>query len=161
MKSFYAKWGGLLLAIILLGLLTFQHYQKDLAVVSPQEVLAQSSHGEVRLLGMVRGGTLQGHVDDGQAQFEVIDNDSAISVQYQGPPPDNLRELKVLVLIGTWNPTSQVFEARDIGLVTNYGYVLGAYFIGLFPLLVFIFGMSRKVGLLYAEIKESKLYQPE
>ena len=116
---------------------------------------------EIRVRGLVRAGTLQGNVAGGEAEFELTEGDASIPVQYQGPPPDNLRELKTLVLIGKWNPTTNIFEARDIGLVTNYGFVISAYLIGLIPLAIFLFAMSRRVSLLYEEIKESKLYQEE
>lgn len=151
----------MLLAIIMLSILTYHHYQQDLATLSPQEILKTTPAEEVRLLGMVQGGTLRGNVDAGEARFIVIEGDTALPVQYHGPPPENLRELKILVLIGKWNAIANVFEARDIALVTNYGYVMGAYLIGFLPLVLFVFAMSRKVCLLYTEIKESKLYQPE
>ena len=161
MTPFYTKWAAMLVAIIFLSILIYNHYQRDLATLSPQEILETPPSEEVRLLGMVRGGTLRGNLEAGDAQFEVIEEDTSLAVQYHGPPPENLRELKILVLIGKWNGTAKLFEARDIGLVTNYGYVMGAYLIGLLPLLCFVFVMSRKVGLLYTEIKQSKLYQPE
>ena len=161
MTIFYAKWGAMLVAMSMLSILTYNHFQRDLATVSPQHILGTTPTEEVRLLGMVRGGTLRGNVDAGDAQFEVIEGDTSLPVQYLGPPPENLRELKTLVLIGKWDATAKVFEARDMGLVTNYGYVMGAYLIGLLPLVLFVFTMSRTVSVLYAEIKESKLYQPE
>ena len=161
MTTFYARWGAMLLAMSMLSILIYNHYQQDLATLSPQHIFQTTSTEEVRLLGMVRGGTLSGKVDAGDAQFEVVEGNTSLPVKYQGPSPENLRELKTLVLIGKWNPTTKVFEARDIGLVTNYGYVMGAYLIGLLPLMLIVFTMSRRVSLLYAEIKESKLYQPE
>ncbi len=125
------------------------------------DLLQTSPTGEVRVQGMVQGGTLHGNVEAGEAEFDLVDEGTSLSVQYQGPPPDNLRELKTLILIGKWEAGTKVFKARDIGLVTNYGYVIGAYLIGLLPLFLIVFTMSRKVSLLYAEIKESKLYQAE
>ena len=161
MTTFYTKWGAMLLAMIVLSLLTYHHYQQELATLTPQDILRTAPAEEVRLLGMVQGGTLRGNVEGGDAQFDVIEEETSLSVQYHGPPPENLRELKKLVLIGKWSATANLFEAHDIGLVTNYGYVMGAYLIGLLPLALFVFAMSRKVSLLSAEIKESKLYQPE
>jgi cytochrome c-type biogenesis protein CcmE len=161
MTSLYVRWTVLLIVAVVLGVLTFSHYQEHLATLSPEQVKAQSPTQEVRVLGMVRGGTLEGKIEAGDATFEVIENDATIPVHYHGPPPDNLRELKTLILIGKWNPSDNIFEARDIGLVTNYGFVVGAYLIGLIPLAIFLFAMSRRVSLLYEEIKASKLYQEE
>ena len=69
--------------------------------------------------------------------------------------------MKILVLIGTWNAGAQVFEARDIGIVPNYGFIAGAYLLGLLPLALLLFAMSRRVHFLYDEIKTSKLYEEE
>lgn len=161
MTSLYLRWGGLLFVAMVLGVLTFNHYQQDLATVSPQQVREHKTGQEVRLFGMVRGGTLEGKVKAGEATFELMGNDTSVPVHYKGPPPDNLRELKTLILVGKWSPSDNIFEARDIALVTNYGFVVGAYLIGLIPLGIFLFAMSRRVGLLYEEIKASKLYQEE
>ncbi len=161
MKSLYLRWSGLLIVALVLTGLTYSHYQQHLATLSPKQILEQQPSHEVRVLGMVRGGTLKGNVEGGDATFALVEHDTTIPVQYQGPPPDNLRELKTLILIGKWNPSDNIFEARDIGLVTNYGFVVGAYVIGLIPLAIFLFAMSRRVELLYEEIKASKLYQEE
>lgn len=161
MTNLYIRWGILLIVAVVLSVLTYNHYQQHLATLSPGQVKGLGANQEVRVLGMVRGGTLKGNVEAGDATFELIENDAYIPVHYKGPPPDNLRELKTLILIGTWNPSDNIFEARDIGIVTNYGFVVGAYLIGLIPLAVFLFVMSRRVGLLYEEIKASKLYQEE
>ena len=161
MTSLYVRWGGLLIVGVFLAVLTYNHYEQHLATLSPGQVKTQGPTQEVRVLGMVRGGTLEGQVEAGDATFELIENEAAVPVHYHGPPPDNLRELKTLILIGKWNPSDNIFEARDIGLVTNYGFVVGAYLIGLIPLGIFLFAMSRRVGLLYEEIKASKLYQEE
>ncbi|MCH7614495.1 MAG: cytochrome c maturation protein CcmE [Nitrospinae bacterium] len=161
MTSLYLRWGGLLIVAVGLSVLTYNHYQQHLSTVSPHQMKEQAPRQEIRLFGMVRGGTLEGKVKAGDATFELMGNDTSVTVHYQGPPPDNLRELKTLILIGKWNPSDNIFEARDIGLITNYGFVIGAYLIGLIPLAIFLFAMSRRVGLLYEEIKESKLYQEE
>ncbi len=161
MTSLYLRWCGLLIVAVVLTGLTYSHYQQHLATLSPKQVTDQKPSQEIRVLGMVRGGTLKGKVETGDATFALVESESTLPVHYHGPPPDNLRELKTLILIGKWNSTDNIFEARDIGLVTNYGFVVGAYLIGLIPLAIFLFAMSRRVGLLYEEIKASKLYQEE
>ena len=161
MTSLAIQWSGILIVAMVLSGVTYQHYQHHLATLSPLQVREQVSGQTVRVLGMVRGGTLAGQVASGDATFELIENGTIIPVQYHGPPPDNLRELKALVLIGTWNPSDHLFEARDIGLVTNYGFVVGAYLIGLVPLAMFLFAMSWRVRRLSAEMKASTRYQEE
>ena len=167
MTNFYVRWSGVLIAAVALSAFTYNHYQQNLATWSPSQVKAQTPLSEVRVLGMVQGGTLAGRVETGEAAFKLIESAAAlpehtgIPVRYHGPPPENLRELKTLVVIGKWKASDHTFEAREIGLVTNYGFVAAAYLIGLIPLALFLFTMSRRVGLLYEEIKASTLYREE
>lgn len=166
MTNFYVRWSGVLIAAVALSAFTYNHYQQNLATWSPSQVKAQTPLSEVRVLGMVQGGTLAGRVETGEAAFKLIESaalpeHTGIPVRYHGPPPENLRELKTLVVIGKWKASDHTFEAREIGLVTNYGFVAAAYLIGLIPLALFLFTMSRRVGLLYEEIKASALYREE
>ena len=160
MTNLYIRWGGVLIVAIVLTVLTYQHYRDNLASLVPQQVRQEAPAGEVRVLGMVQGGTLE-ILGAGEATFTLLGENVTLPVHYQGPPPDNLRELKILILSGTWNADTQVFEARDIGIVPNYGFIAGAYLLGLVPLVLFLFAMSRRVNFLYDEIKASTLYEEE
>ena len=82
-------------------------------------------------------------------------------MEYQGPPLENIRELKTLVLIGRWDNQAQVFRAQDTALINNFGFVAAAYLISVMALGWMVFAMSRRVMVLFKEIKESKLYEPE
>ena len=160
MTNFYLRWGGMLIVAIVFIVLTYNHYRDNLASLVPQQVKQEAPTGDVRVLGMVQGGTLETR-EAGEATFTLLGKNATLPVFYQGPPPDNLRELKILILIGTWNAATQVFEARDIGIVPNYGFIAGAYLLGLLPLALFLFAMARRVNFLYEEIKASKLYEEE
>ena len=160
MTNLYLRWGGVLIVAIVLIVLTYNHYRDNLASLAPQQVKQESPTGDVRVLGMVQGGTLETR-GAGEATFALLGESTSLPVHYEGPPPDNLRELKILVLIGMWNADTQVFEARDIGIVPNYGFIAGAYFLGLLPLALLLFAMNRRVNFLYEEIKASKLYEEE
>ena len=160
MTNLYIRWGGVLVVAIVLIVLTYNHYRDNLASLVPEQVRKEAPAGDIRVLGMVQGGTLETR-EAGEATFTLLGEQATLPVHYQGPPPDNLRELKILILIGTWNAAAQVFEARDIGIIPNYGFVAGAYFLGLLPLVLFLFAMSRRVHFLYEEIKASKLYEEE
>jgi cytochrome c-type biogenesis protein CcmE len=161
MTAFYSRWGVLLLLALILVFLTHRNYQQHLASLSPTEVLASNPSGELRVLGLVKGGSLSGNVEAGEAAFDLGGLEQDLRVIYKGPPPENLRELKQLIVIGTWDSQAQRFLAREFGLVTNYGFVLSAYLIGLLPLAIFLFVMGRKVTLLFDEIKQSKMYEAE
>ena len=160
MTNLHIRWGGVLIVAIVFIVLTCNHYRDNLASLVPQQVRQEAPAGEIRVLGMVQGGTLETR-GAGEAAFTLLGKSATLPVHYQGPPPDNLRELKILVLIGTWNAGRQIFEARDIGIVPNYGFIAGAYLLGLVPLALFLFAMTRRVHFLYEEIKASKLYEEE
>ena len=160
MTNLYIRWGGVLVIATVFIVLTYNHYRDNLASLVPQQVRTEAPTDEIRVLGMVQGGTLKTR-GAGEATFTLLGKSATLPVHYQGPPPDNLRELKILILIGTWNTATQIFEARDIGIVPNYGFIAGAYLLGLLPLALFLFAMTRRVHLLYEEIKASKLYEKE
>ncbi|GJL62502.1 MAG: hypothetical protein NPIRA04_11560 [Nitrospirales bacterium] len=162
MTGFYLRWAGVIVIAIILAVLATQNYQDHLASVSPGSVLTGNhSQATVRVQGMVGSGSLTGSPEEGHAEFVLLGETESLKVQYQGPPPENLRELKTLILIGRWDPEVQVFRAHETALVTNYGFVASAYIIAFLALVVSVFTMSRKVAFLFQEIKDSKLYEPE
>lgn len=162
MTGFYLRWAGVIVIVGILALLTSQHYEKHLSSVSPDMVVTgNDSKTTLRVQGMVKSGSLTGNPEDGHAAFELLGASNSLKVQYEGPPPENLRELKTLILIGQWDAENKLFQARETALVTNYGYVASAYIVALLALIAFVFSMSRNVTFLYQEIKESKIYEPE
>jgi cytochrome c-type biogenesis protein CcmE len=162
MTGFYARWAIMVGGIILLALMTFQQYQRDLSTISLATVLNSPATSEtVRIQGMVKSGTLSGTIDQGQATFELIDGSTTVLVEYAGPPLENIRELKTMVLIGHLDPETKIFKAKDTALINNFGFVAAAYLIAVLTLGWAIFAMSQRVMVLFKEIKEEKLYEPE
>ena len=163
MTSFYTRWAVLLVIALILSGLTYQHYQQNLVSVTPEWIIKHSSSAtsSVRLEGMVKSGSLSGNIQNGEAQFILQGESVTVPVQYNGPPPENLRELKTLVVMGQWDASEQLFRAREIALVTNYGFVISAYLVAMIPLILLVFSMNRKVTSLFQVIKESKLYEPQ
>jgi len=162
MTGFYARWAIMVGGIILLAMMTFQQYQRDLSTISLTTLLNSPATSEsVRIQGMVKSGTLSGAVDHGQASFELIDGPTILPVEYAGPPLENIRELKTIVLLGHLDPETKIFKAKDTALINNFGFVAAAYLIAVLSLGWAIFAMSQRVMVLFKEIKEEKLYEPE
>jgi cytochrome c-type biogenesis protein CcmE len=162
MTGFYARWAIMVGGIILLAMMTFQQYQRDLSTISLATVSNGTATSEpVRIQGMVKSGTLSGAVDQGQATFELVDGSTTLPVEYAGPPLENIRELKTMVLIGHLDPETKIFKAKDTALINNFGFVAAAYLIAVLSLGWAIFAMSQRVMVLFKEIKEEKLYEPE
>jgi len=161
MKWLYVRWAALLLGAFILALLGARHYRSELKSISPEEILLLQPIRVVRVLGIVQGGSLVYDPRSHQAAFQLAGEREKISVQYRGEAPENLRELKTLVVVGRWNSSARQFEAYEISLIPNYGFVASAYLIGIIPIGFFLFSMERKVELLYNKIRSTKLYQPE
>jgi cytochrome c-type biogenesis protein CcmE len=162
MTGFYTRWAIMMGGILLLAMMTFQQYQRDLSTISLATVLNSPATSEtVRIQGMVKSGTLSGAVDQGQATFELMDGPTTLPVEYAGPPLENIRELKTIVLLGHLDHETKTFKAKDTALISNFGFVAAAYVITFFSLGWAIFAMSQRVMVLFKEIKEEKLYEPE
>jgi hypothetical protein len=160
MKGFYIRWGGLILIGLWIVAVGTHRYNRDVRPLSPEQVLINHFEGPVRVLGMVEAGSLRKDPLTSQMLFSLVENGQRIPVVYQGKDTDSLRELKTLVVIGGWDEASQRFVAQDIALIPNYGFIIAAYLV-MIPLALFLFMMERRVRLLYNEIKQSKLYEPE
>lgn len=161
MKTFYLRWGGILVLGALIGLLGWQRYDREVKTSTPEEVLHQPSDKPLRIQGRIEAGSLAVDPSTHAAVFNLAGTGEKIAVRYAGDDLESLRELKVVVLAGKWDPSARRFESRKMALTPNYGFVVSAYLIGLLPMALFLFRMERKVALLYALIKQEKLYQPE
>jgi len=162
MTGFYARWAIMVGGIILLTIMTYHQYQRDLSTISLATLSTSAPTTEtVRIQGMVKSGTLSGAVEEGQATFEFIDGPTTLAVEYAGPPLENIRELKTMVLIGHLDPETKTFKAKDTALINNFGFVAAAYLLTVIALGWSIFAMSQRVMVLFKEIKEEKLYEPE
>jgi cytochrome c-type biogenesis protein CcmE len=162
MTGLYARWAIMFGGILLLAIMTFQQYQRDLSTISLATVLNSPTSSEpVRIQGMVKSGTLSGDVEEGKATFELIDGPTTLPVEYAGPPLENIRELKTMVLIGQLDPATKTFKAKDTALINNFGFVAAAYLLTVISICWALFAMSQRVMVLFKEIKEEKLYEPE
>ncbi len=183
MTGFYLRWAGIAGVALVVAWLAAQHYDREVQTITPEQLLQTRPEGTVRVIGLVQAGSLTLVPQEGSAtppnttspstpsmilaEFELAGPEAHLLVHYDGPADDNLRELKTLVVIGHFTPAGpggldrQRFEAHDLDLLPNYGFITAAYLLALVPLALFLFGMERRVALLYTVIKETTAYQPE
>ena len=162
MTGFYTRWAMMVGGLLLLAFMTYNQYQRDLSTIPLATVMSQPASTEtVRIQGMVKSGTLKGPVKQGQATFELVDGPTTLPVEYAGPPLENIRELKTMVLIGQLDPASKTFKAKDTALINNFGFVAAAYLVTIIALIWSLFAMGQRVMVLFKEIKDEKLYEPE
>jgi cytochrome c-type biogenesis protein CcmE len=160
-KGFYIRWGIILLAAGVIAYLGMERYDREVAYWSPDRLLQEVPSKPARVLGTIQGGSLVKDEGAKEAGFRLQGERETISVRYRGEDLDTLRELKILVVTGRWNPQTLEFEAEMLSLVPNYGFVAAAYLIGMLSTLLFLYHMERKLRLLYNRVRESKLYEPE
>ena len=161
MTSFYIRWGVVLLVTFVIAFLGFQRYQKDVASLTPDQILQDPSPNKVRVVGIIQGGSLTREDESNRAFFLLQGEDKTLPVRYQGHDTDTLRDLKTVVITGRLNSGTAEFDGEAISLIPNYGFVAAAYLLGILPTLFFLFLMERKLRLLYMEVKEARLYEPE
>ena len=162
MTGFYARWAVMVGGLLLLTMMTYHQYQRDLSTMSLTAIVDHSATSKpVRIQGMVKSGTLAGTVEQGQATFELIDGPTTIHVEYAGPPLENIRELKTMVFIGHFDSNTKTFKAKDTALINNFGFVAAAYLVTVISLCWALFAMGQRVMVLFKEIKDEKLYEPE
>jgi cytochrome c-type biogenesis protein CcmE len=190
MKGFYLRWAVVIGVALVLAWLAAQHYDREVRAVTPEQLLEARSEGTVRVIGMVQAGSLTIVPQEASAatppltppttpsstppmilaEFELAGQQAHLLVHYDGPADDNLRELKTLVVVGHLNAPGaagsagldkQRFDAHALDLLPNYGFITAAYLLALIPLVLFLFGMERRVAILYTVIKETTAYQPE
>lgn len=159
-RGFYIRWVvTLAIGAIIVGLAA-ERYSREVKTVGPDQVMSFTSSGPVRVLGMVEAGSLLKTNPFSEATFFLIRGESRIPVIYKGEEPDNLRDLKTIVVVGHWEAENGHFISEKIDLVPNFGFVLAAY-LALIPVVLFLFLMEQKVMMLYNEIKQSSVYEAE
>ncbi len=161
MKNLYLRWIGILFLGIVMILAARQRYLAEVAAITPDQLEQSASSASIRFLGRIEPGSLKIDPEKHQASFDLSWNEKHLPVSYTGDDLDSLREFKIIVLVGSWNPATQHFESRKLALTPNYGFITAAYLAGLIPLALFLFYMERRVVLLYDIIKQEKIYQPE
>lgn len=161
MKGFYIRWGTIILVGVFVAAAAGWRYQQEVIAVSPDDILEVRSTRTVRVLGTVKPGSL---IKDGSfngARFKLSGTSDDLSVHYMGSEDENLRELKTLVVVGRFDPGQDEFRAERLAVVPNYGFIVAAYIVTIVSIGMFLFGMERQVRLLYCEIKETTVYEPE
>jgi len=161
MNIFYLRWGIILVLGLMIVSQGVQRYYRDVATLSPNELIQQKPHETVRVMGTVIGGSLVRKNSQNNLSFLIEGQGKEIPVHFIGSQAEGLRELKTIVVEGRWDSATGELKGEKIRVIPNYGFVSAAYLIGFIPIILFIFHTERKVRLLYSQIKETKVYESE
>lgn len=160
-KGLYLRWSILIVVFSVIGFLAISRYDREVRTISPKVLLSESPNTEKRLMGMIDAGSLKGGSDGMPFRFSLSSEGAKAPVVFSGDDRESLRDLKTIVVIGRWQADKGVFEAGEIALTPNYGFITSAYVFSLIPLILLVFSMERRVALLYVMIKDEKVYQAE
>ena len=86
MTNLSIRWGGLLVVAIALVVLTYHHYQDNIASLVPHQVRKEAPAGEIRVLGMVQGRTLKTR-EAGEATFTLLGKSATLARSLSRPAP--------------------------------------------------------------------------
>ena len=167
LKEIYMRWTSVIVIFAVISALAIFRYNREVAAMPLEVFLRNKPDGMTRVLGRVAAGTLARTASVVTAdvvtsfKLEGDKKQTEISVQYIGKPDNNLRELKILVLAGFFDPDKMAFIAHRIAPIPNIGFVIAAYLFSIVPLILFLFCMERNLILLSILIKEERPYQPE
>ena len=161
MNIFYLRWGVILVLGLIVASQGIQRYYRDVATLSPSELILQKPDKTVRVRGTVIGGSLMRKDSQNDLSFLIEGQGKEIPVHFIGSQAEGLRELKTIVVEGRWDPSSGELKGEKIGIIPNYGFVSAAYLLGFIPIILFLFHTEWKVRLLYSQIKETKVYESE
>lgn len=161
MAWLYLRWTGIVALGLLIAVLGVRRYVMQVQPITPEDLMRRQQTEQVRVLGMVQAGSLTTDTLAGRVTFRLVGQTDAVPVHYTGAPDDAIRELKTLVVVGQWSPLGGAIEAKTIALLPNYDFISAAYLLGLGPIGLFLFAMERRVRLLYTDIRQAKLYEPE
>jgi cytochrome c-type biogenesis protein CcmE len=160
MTLFYIRWVVVILVTLVITFLGIQRYQKDVASLTPDQLLQNPSQEKVRVIGVIQGGSLTKEEDHNMAFFRLQGEKKPLPIRYRGHDIDTLRDLKIVVVTGRLNAGTGEFDGEALSLTPNYGFVAATYLLGIVPTMFFLFLMERRLRLLYTEVKEAKLYEP-
>lgn len=145
------RWLLVLVALGVVVALAWQRYQQEVAYLAPREFAAATQAGEVRVLGRVRAGSFS-RTGANEARFVLEQEGAAVSVVYQGPDLDTLRELKTILARGVKQADGSL-RANQVSIAPNYDYIAGAYGVAGLILLLFAFMVERQVRRMERELK--------
>ena len=114
MISFYIRWVVVLLVTFVIAFLGFQRYQRDVASLTPDQILQDPSPNKVRVVGIIQGGSLTREDESNRAFFLLQGEDKTLPVRYQGHDTDTLRDLKIVVITGHLNSGTAEFDGEAI-----------------------------------------------
>jgi cytochrome c-type biogenesis protein CcmE len=108
--------GGLVVAVVIGVLIatSFSGSTSDYLTVAEVKALGPDQTRNSRVSGAIVPDSVDWNTRELHLVFEIEDGTGELAISYHGPQPDMLVDAVEAVVIGTYNPTAEVFEAEEL-----------------------------------------------
>jgi cytochrome c-type biogenesis protein CcmE len=108
---------GGLVVVVVIGVLivtSFSGSTSDYLTIAEVKALGPDQTRDSRVAGEIVPDSVQWNTQDLHLTFEIKDETGQLAISYHGPQPDMLVDAVEAVVIGKYNPASQVYEAEEL-----------------------------------------------
>jgi cytochrome c-type biogenesis protein CcmE len=108
--------GGIVVAVVI-GLLiatSFSGATSEYLAVAEVKALGPDQSRNSRVSGAIVPDSVEWSTRDLHLTFEISDDTGNLAISYYGPQPDMLVDAVEAVVVGKYDPGSQVFEAEEL-----------------------------------------------
>ena len=108
---------GGLVVVVVIGVLivtSFSGSTSDYLTIAEVKALGPDQARNSRVAGEIVPDSVQWNTQDLHLTFEIKDETGQLAISYYGPQPDMLVDAVEAVVIGKYDPTSQVYEAEEL-----------------------------------------------
>jgi cytochrome c-type biogenesis protein CcmE len=108
--------GGLVVAVVIGVLIatSFSGSTSDYLTVAEVKALGSDQTRDSRVAGEIVPDSVEWNTRELHLTFEVEDDTGQLAISYYGPQPDMLVDAVEAVVVGKYDPSTQVFEAEEL-----------------------------------------------
>lgn len=108
--------GGLVVAVVIGVLIatSFSGSTSDYLTVAEVRALGSDQTRDSRVAGEIVPDSVEWNTRELHLTFEVEDDTGQLAISYYGPQPDMLVDAVEAVVVGKYDPSTQVFEAEEL-----------------------------------------------
>jgi cytochrome c-type biogenesis protein CcmE len=108
--------GGIVVAVVI-GILiatSFSGSTSDYLSIAQAKALPSDQPRDSRVAGAIVPDSVQWNTRELHLTFEIEDETGQLPISYHGPQPDMLVDAVEAVVVGKYDPATQVFEAEEL-----------------------------------------------
>lgn len=108
--------GGIVVAVVIgvLIVTSFSGSTSEYLSVAEVKALGPDQARNSRVAGAIVSDSVEWSTRDLHLTFEISDDTGNLAISYHGPQPDMLVDAVEAVVVGKYDPGSQVFEAEEL-----------------------------------------------